>query len=346
MSRRLVLAAALSLTSGLWAISWTSGTAAAASAASSARTRTQYRRASANPLADVLYAPGASERDREIGEAARRAIGRRGSAAVALDPFTGRILAIVNPRYALFHAYQPCSVFKIAVALAGLAEGAITPETHLTCNGGCWMWPGHGSIDLRRALAVSCNPFFEQIGEKIGWDKVERYARLLGLGSPSGVNLKGEAPGIVPAFVKPSDVGHTSSHGAGVRTSALQLAVMMAATQNGGIVWQPQLAAASGFVPRERWRLPEGTRLDALFDGFSSAVSEGSASPAFEPELVVAGKTGSCSGVGWFASFAPAARPELVLVTFVRGGNGSKASALAGRIYRDVFRVATTTEAP
>jgi cell division protein FtsI/penicillin-binding protein 2 len=307
-----------------------------------AATPPNQRRKRVAPTAQVVYAPHASDRDRQIGEAARKAIGRRAAGAVALDPWTGRVIAIANPRYALANAYQPCSVFKLVVALAGLAEGAITPETRLTCDGGCWMWPGHGPLDLRRALAVSCNPYFEQIGERIGWEKVERYGRLLGLGSPTGINYRGESAGRLPDVVRPSHVGHTSSHGAGVRTTALQLASLVAATVNGGTLWEPQLANAP-ITPRARWALPPELPLAALADGYASAVSEGSARAAFETDLVVGGKTGSCSGVGWFASFAPAARPEFVLVTFVNGGNGSRASALAGAIYREVFGAGTAS---
>ena len=71
-----------------------------------------------------------------------------------------------------------------------------------------------------------------------------------------------------------------------------------------------------------------------------SAVNEGSAGSAFDPNVVVAGKTGSCSQVGWFASYAPADRPELVVVVFVRRGNGHAASSVAGRIYQELYRPA------
>jgi len=254
-----------------------------------------------------------------------------------MDPSTGRVLAVVNPREALFQAYQPCSVFKIVVAIAGLSEGIITPETTYTCRRGCWSWPGHGTIDLRRALAVSCNPYFEWVGEQLGYERVQRYAHLLGLGSPSGINLTGESAGRIPERVAPSAVGHLSSHAAGIKTSALQLAVLLSAAINGGVVYQPQVASAVAFNPRERWRLPEGTILRGLTEGFVGAVNEGSATPAFEPSVAVAGKTGTCSHLGWFASYAPADRPEVVVVVFLRPGSGHSASAAAGRIYQEIY---------
>lgn len=305
-----------------------------ADAATTARRTTPSRAA----IPPVIVPPAASAWDQAVAEAARRGLGRTAGAVVAMDPWTGRVITIVNPTYGLFNAYQPCSVFKIVVGIAGLTEGVITPDTVYRCHKGCWSWPGHGPIDLRRALAVSCNPYFEWIGEQIGYAKVQHYAKLLGLGEPSGINLTGETKGRLPEKVSPAAVGHLSSHAAGIATSAVQLAVLLSATINGGIVWQPQVGAADGFVPRERWRLPEGTRLDGLADGFLGAVNEGSALPAFDPEVIVAGKTGSCSRLGWFASYGPGAKPEIVMVVFVRRGNGHLASTIAGRIYQDLYK--------
>jgi cell division protein FtsI/penicillin-binding protein 2 len=248
------------------------------------------------------------------------------------------VLAVVNPARALLRAYQPCSVFKIVVAIAGLSEGVITPETVHVCSRGCWMWPGHGPIDLRRALAVSCNPYFQWVGQQLGFDRVQHYAHLLGLGERSGINLAGETAGVVPASVRPEGVALLSSHAEGIATSAVQLGVLISSVVNGGIVFQPQVGAATGFAPKERWRLPESTRLSGLQEGFLGAVNEGSALPAFDPDVVVAGKTGSCAQLGWFASYAPADKPEMTIVVFLRHGNGHGAAAVAGRIYQDLFK--------
>jgi penicillin-binding protein 2 len=315
--------------------------------AAEATARRVRRSPSRVPALPNLIVPGsASSWDLTVGEASRRAVAGTAGAVVAMDPRTGRVLAVVNPSRALLRAYQPCSVFKIVVAIAGLSEGVVTPETTYTCEKGCWMWPGHGPINLRRALAVSCNPYFEWIGEQLGYEKVQRYAHLLGLGEPTGINLTGETAGRVPSSVPVASVGHLSSHAEGIETSAVQLAVLLSATINGGIVFQPQVQGPEGFVPRERWRLPEGTRLDTLPEGFLGAVNEGSATSAFDPDVVVAGKTGSCSRLGWFASYAPAENPELVLVVFLPGGNGHGASEVAGRIYQDLFHRPAAPEPP
>jgi cell division protein FtsI/penicillin-binding protein 2 len=286
----------------------------------------------------LVVASDASDDDRLVAEAARRGLGAEAGSVVAMDPWSGRVIAVANPAYAVGSSFQPCSVFKIVVAIAGLTEGVITRETTIDCNGGCWMWPGHGPIDLRRALAVSCNPFFERVGERLGYAKVREYARLLGLGAPSGINLEGETAGRVPEAVRADRVGHLSSHAAGIATTGVQLGVLLSATINGGVVFRPQVAPAAGFVPKERWRLPAGTVLAGLTQGFLSAVNEGSAATAFDPKVLVAGKTGTCASVGWFASYAPADRPSIVIVVFLRRGNGHDASTVAGRIYQELFR--------
>ena len=286
----------------------------------------------------VILPPGASDHDAFVADACERALHGAAGAVVAMDPWSGRVLAVVNPSEALFRAYQPCSVFKIVVGIAGLSEGVITPESTYTCEKGCWMWPGHGPIDLRRALAVSCNPYFQWVGQQLGYDRVQRYAHLLGLGERSGINLAGEAAGVIPASVRPEGVALLSSHAEGVATSAVQLGVLLSSVINGGIVFQPQVGAATGFTPKERWRLPESTRLVGLREGFLGAVNEGSAMPAFDPDVMVAGKTGSCAQLGWFASYAPADKPEVVIVVFLRHGNGHGASAVAGRISHDLYK--------
>ncbi len=286
----------------------------------------------------LIQAASAGDHDREIGAACLRALaGRRGS-VVAMDPRSGRVVALVNPDVGLLHAYTPCSVFKIVVAIGGLTEGIITPHTLYNCHGGCWTWPGHGPIDLRRALAVSCNPYFEAIGERLGYEKVHHYARLLGLGELSGINLTGECPGQLPERVADYRVGRLSSHATGVTTSVVQIAVLLSATLNGGVIYQPQIAGPEGFVPKARWRLPSGVVLSGLTDGFLAAVNEGSAMTAFDPDVIVGGKTGSCAHLGWFASYMMDEKPEMVIVVLVRPGNGHLASTIAGRIYQDVYK--------
>jgi len=288
----------------------------------------------------ILTPPEASALDLKVGEAVRVAIRNRSNVAiVAMDPWTGRVLTIGNPQSGLLTAYQPCSVFKLVVAVAGLTEGIITPESRFNCTNGCWISPGHGPIDLRRALAVSCNTYFEWVGERLGFETVRAYSQRLGLGSVTGINLPGETAGVVPSKMPSLGVGHMSSHAQGVKTSAMQLAVLMSALVNGGVINEPQFTSPQAVKAKERSRFSAPPTLALLSPGLFSSVTEGSAQRAFDPGFVASGKTGSCSGVGWFASSLGYPRSEMVVVAFVRGGNGSAASAVAGEFYRSLLGV-------
>lgn len=292
----------------------------------------------------ILTPPEASVFDLRVGEAARMAIRNRPNVAlVAMDPWTGRVLTIGNPQSGLLTAYQPCSVFKLVVAVAGLTEGIITPESRFNCTDGCWISPGHGPIDLRRALAVSCNTYFEWVGERLGFETVRAYAQKLGLGSLTGINVPGETAGVIPSSIPSLGVGHMSSHAQGVKTSAMQLAVLMSALVNGGVVNEPQFVGPQAVKTKERSHLSAPPTLALLAPGLFSSVTEGSAQRAFDPGFVASGKTGSCAGVGWFASSLGYPRSEMVVVAFVRGGNGAAASAVAGEFYRSLLGVPPPT---
>jgi len=225
------------------------------------------------------------------------------------------------------------------VAVAGLTEGVITRDTRYTCSKGCWLSPGHGPIDLGRALAVSCNTYFEWVGERLGFDTVRSYSHLLGLGSPTGINVPGESAGVVPSVVPSGGLGHMSSHAQGVKTSAMQLAVLMSALVNGGVINEPQFAGPQAVTAKVRSRFSAPSILALLSPGLFSSVTEGSAQRAFDPGFVATGKTGSCAGVGWFASSLGYPRSEMVVVTLVRGGNGSAASGVAAEFYRALLGV-------
>ncbi len=306
------------------------------------------RKTAAPPVpVSILTPPEASAYDLKVGEAVRLAIRDRSNVAlVAMDPWTGRVLAIGNPQSGVLTAYQPCSVFKLVVAVAGLTEGVITPESRYTCADGCWLRPGHGPIDLARGLAVSCNTYFEWVGERLGFETVRAYAQRLGLGSQTGINLPGEAAGVVPSAIPSLGLGHMSSHAQGVKTSAMQLAVLMSALVNGGVMHEPRFVSPQGLKVKERSRFSAPATLALLSPGLFSSVTEGSAQRAFDPGFVASGKTGSCSGVGWFASSLGYPRSELVVVALIRGANGSAASGVAAEFYRSLLGVppqSTTT---
>ncbi len=175
--------------------------------------------------------------DLEVQKTAEEAYQDRAGALIAMDPKTGRILAMVskpsfkpdifarnilpeewkslveNPFHPLQNKgiqgqYPAGSVFKIITAIAGLESGAITPNTQFPCTGAftygnrdfrCWKEGGHGSISLHRALAESCDIYFYQLGLKVGPDIIARYATEFGLGKVTGISLPHEKAGNVPS---------------------------------------------------------------------------------------------------------------------------------------------------
>jgi penicillin-binding protein 2 len=175
--------------------------------------------------------------DLDLQETAEKAFQDKNGAFLAMDPQTGRILAMLskpsfdpslftgnfsaeewkalqeNPFHPLQNKgvqgqYPPGSVFKIVTALAGLESGIITPQTQLTCTGlypygnrdfRCWKEGGHGTLDLHRAIVESCDIYFYQVGLKVGVDRIARYAGQLGLGRLTGIPYPHEKQGIVPS---------------------------------------------------------------------------------------------------------------------------------------------------
>lgn len=211
------------------------------------------------------------------------------ASAVVLDVFSGEVLAMVSaPTFdpnlfikgidtgtwnalrknklgpmnnkAIGGQYAPGSTFKMAVALAGLEAGLITPESTFNCTGAmtlgpakfhCWRRGGHGVVDLRRSIKESCDIFFYELALKLGIDKIADMARKLGLGQETGIDVPGETAGLIPdkawkqkAFKKRWYPGETVISGIGqgyVLATPLQLAVMTARLANGGYAVKPRV---------------------------------------------------------------------------------------------------------
>ena len=224
-------------------------------------------------------------------EEAFRHYGFRG-AAIALAPSSGEVLALSSlPAYdpnafaagigrtewnglltdplrplnnrAIQGRYSPGSTFKIAVAVAGLEEGVITPDTRIFCGGGasfygrffkCHKAGGHGSVSMREALEKSCNVYFYTLGNLLGVDRMHKWATALGLGEMSGVDLPHETQGIMPSTAWKKQrtgekwyAGETISVSIGqgqVSVTPISLAVMMASVANGGTRIVPHLVRA------------------------------------------------------------------------------------------------------
>ncbi len=281
--------------------------------------------------------------------AAVEALGNMNGAVVAIDPLNGRVLTMVNQRLALSEGAQPCSTFKLAVAMAALNEKIVDSDTELPFGRGRRRW----SMNMTRALAISNNTYFEALGRKLGFDRVSSYAHQFGLGELAGYNIAGEHLGEFPDDPLPArrgGVGKMCSFGEGISMTPLQLGAMVSAIANGGTLFylqHPQtLEQAAAFRPKVKRKLDIAPLIPELHGGMLGAVQFGSARSVrynFSEEEVL-GKTGTCSNngtrYGWFASYANTDAGRIVLVVFLRGGRptfGPKAAEIAGRIYRNLY---------
>lgn len=282
--------------------------------------------------------------DPQVRDAAVAALGRYNGAVVATDPNTGRILTVVNQKLAFSSGFIPCSTIKPAIALAALEENLINRDSMIRVGRRRYM-------NLTEAMAHSNNEFFEELGRRMGFDTVSRYARLLGLGELAGYNLPDEHPGAFPtAPPKHGGVARMSSFGEGIQITPFQLASLASAFANGGTLYYlqyPQTAEEKqSFAPRIKRRLDIEPLLPELREGMLAAVLYGTGKASFDRDgdEQPLGKTGTCSDdksrVGWFVSYADQAHPKITLVVLLRGNTrrvkGPTAAQVAGRIYRNL----------
>ena len=285
---------------------------------------------------------------------------------------------------ALKGQYPPGSVFKIVVALAGLEEGVIRPDEKVLCNGlfpfaghdfHCWKEHGHGAVNLYRALKESCDVYFYKMGRRLGVDRIAKYAGKLGLGKKTGFQAGQEKAGLIPTsawklkrFGIPWQAGETISTSIGqsyVLVTPIQMANLIAAVFNGGLLFKPQatmwvektetdksyqftpiLAGKAGIKP---------DHMELVKKALIGVVNEphGTASKARLKHITVAGKTGTAQVVAlekdfrkkkekevplkfrdhaWFVAAAPAQSPKIALAVVVEhGGHGGSAAAPIAR---------------
>lgn len=278
-----------------------------------------------------------SGEDPEVRRVAVNALGTHAGTVVVMDPMTGRVYSVVNQEWALHRGFKPCSTIKLVTGVAGLSENAIPLVD--TANDGY-------RIDLTSALAHSDNPFFQQVGGRIGPDKMVNYARQFGLGEKTGVNVPFEFPGRVPDL-STNLGGRMFSHADGFQVTPLQLGTLVSAMANGGRLLTPQIPhsakEANKMSPKVRRVLDISNDVwQRMVPGMVGAVNYGSGRKAYDPTQTVAGKTGTCIGdngwVGLFASYAPLANPRLAVVVIAEGSDARRhfPAAVAGEIYRQL----------
>jgi penicillin-binding protein 2 len=306
-----------------------------------------YERFSTSSFAqDITEGDVTTGEDPVVREAAIDALGGMNGTVVAIEPTSGRILAMVNQKLALSSGAQPCSTIKLSVALAALNEGIITKETEVRLG-------GRYHMNLTMALAHSNNAYFEALGRQLGFEKVSYYAHQYGLGELAGYSIPGEQLGIYPNEEIPSKlggVGKMCSFGEGVSVTPLQLGGLVSAIANGGTLYYLQHPTApediANFQPVVKRHLDIAPLIPEISDGMEGAVQFGTARRLrtnFSEEEVL-GKTGTCSHAGtrfgWFASYAKTDVGHIVVVVFLEGGRptfGPKAAEIAGVMYRNLY---------
>jgi len=341
-------------------------------------------------------------------EAAEAMTGHVG-AVVALDPRDGAVrLLLSRPAYdpelfagrleparwrelladplkplqdrALQALYPPGSTIKPLFAAGALRDGVRTPSRTAFCTGGvslyghpyrCWQAGGHGSVDLGRALEVSCDTYFYLLARDAGIERLATWAREFGLGSVTAIELGGESSGLVPddAWSRKARghqwyAGETISVGIGqgpILVTPLQLAVAYAALVNGGFLVHPHLADEASSPPRALG-IPAEV-LTIVQSGMARVVSgeRGTARRLARLPVRIAGKTGTAQvvrkkeGVAWqalpweqrhhalFVGYGPVGAPQLVVVVVVE--HGGDAAAVAAPIAARILARALAPEA-
>ena len=341
--------------------------------------------------------------DHEMQAALREGLGQEAGAGVFLDPHTGDVLALVStptfdanmfadgisrsdwrtitedPRRplhdrAIASFYAPGSTFKVLMAIAGLETGTVTPQDTVHCSGSarvyghtrlCWKKGGHGTVDLRRALAQSCNVYFYLLGQRMGIDPITDWGSRFGLGAPTGLDVPGEARGILPSrdwkqqqYGEPWFPGDTISVAIGqglLAVTPMQMAVMVSGVAADGKVPVPRLVRGDE-PPAGRDTGVRAATLRIVRAALRDAVAAGTGRRGDIEGIGVAGKTGTAqvfkhsAGIdadelpkaerdhAWFMGFAPADEPRVAFAVVVEhGGHGGSTAAPIARRVLEVF---------
>ena len=277
----------------------------------------------------------------------------------------------------------PGSIFKIVMASAALETGTVKPDYIVNCAGVVniyghlyhdWVFgkrPVHGAVNIHKAIRESCDIFFYTIGKMLGIDKIDYYAKGLGLGARTGIDLPGEAPGLIPspewvqrAFKRKWYAGETISVSIGQGADSvtpLQVAHTIGGVAMGGVLHRPHVAfqdqlRALGQDPpntsAQDFPLSDDT-IAAVKSGMWAVVNEGggTGAAARSPGIEISGKTGTAQVVSqtleksaksseykstaWFVGYAPPEKPEIVVAALVMRGEHS---AVAVPIVREVIK--------
>lgn len=291
-------------------------------------------------------------------QACSELLGERAGTILVMQPRTGLMLALINEKLGVQNATRPGSTFKVVTALALLQHGLLDPEEQLLCEGQiklggedyqCWLRSGHGQQNLLQALANSCNIYFYRAAQKLPAGALAETARKLLLTERTGINLPEEAAGQLPEWVSPAEgVRFAVGHSRALAVTPLQMLQLVAALANEGAVYRPfypaSVAALQQFKPELVQTIQFGRELSLVREGMRQSVAYGTGAGARREELQIAGKTGTAAEYfgaktnGWFMGFAPADKPEVAVVVFLREAQGAQdAAPLAGRVLQRYF---------
>lgn len=320
--------------------------------------------------------------------------GKKG-AAIVLNPQNGEVLSLVDsPDYnpnlfiegrdvqalrkilhnpdspllnrAIYGIYPAGSIFKIVVAAAGLESKKITPHTRLFCPGRykvgneeflCWDLDGHGWQTITEALTNSCNVFFYKLGMLLGPELISEYAAKFGLGEITGIDLPGEAKGLVPnknwkRKVEKSrwydgDTVNFSIGQGSLLVTPLQVARMISVIANGGYLIKPYLVKKIDTLevatPRLKRVKLSRKNIEIIKKGLEGVVNEpwGTGYRAKVEGLELIAKTGTAQvkrgkSHAWFGGFSPKNNPRISFVIFLEhgGSGGAEAAGIAAELMR------------
>jgi len=253
--------------------------------------------------------------------------------------------------FAINDTYEPGSTFKIVTSAAGLAEGLITLDTRFSCSGSvtvggrqikCWRSPrSHGAQTFVQGVQNSCNPVFMSIGEKLGAELFHEYLLRFGFHEKTGIDLPGEAVGIMYSAEKMGPVElATMAFGQSLTITPLQLVRAAAATINGGYLVTPhvgmRLIDSNGNIAQEI-APPVGEQIlptevsDTMRFVLESVVAVGTGQRTYIPGFRIGGKTatsqklprGSGKYISSIMAFAPADAPRVVALVLVDEPQGA-----------------------
>ena len=293
-----------------------------------------FERGLKNQTAENIIRDNTEGEDLAVRKAAVDALGSRAGTVVVMEAKTGKVVTMVNQDWAIKNSFKPCSTIKLVTAVGGISEGVINEDGGIGTS--------TSGLDLDGAIARSNNAYFQRTGVNFGNEKMNVYAKKLGLGERTGINAEGETPGKLPYGNRNPRI---YSHGDDFEVTPLQLAVMVSAIANDGKKVVPQIVRPSqqkaAFKPKFHGEINVPYRtVQGVIPGMIGAAEYGTAHRGIDPGMGVAGKTGSCifkgSWIGLFASVAPVEDPQYSVVVITRGESerGKYAAAVAGNVYR------------